>query len=615
MAAAASSASGGGYAAAAASAPAVSAAAAMVYRVPDVPVARADWHSGVQDAVPSLKKVEPSEDRREAASSSTAAAVPTDTAIGALEELQEYHASACRERVAFRQERSELSARLANSEHELWAEDQIAQDLARRIETLEAAIRRERLQYEGFLKADSSGSSAAPEDQAAAGAATTPSAPALAEPLPAQQEVAWQIIAAYMERFPEDRESSCRPLLLERLKRAGLSLGAKPLPTETEGVGGGSPGVFRHIDAGSHSRVAAAAWPRQACTDRRWTFRSHLDGARCIVCDESASVLVSCGEDALVKGWDLGPLWRGAPNSDELEPYITLRGHTAPVLALSYRMQDRTLFSAGMDCTIRAWHLPESNAYNAYSSNSTAQRGSIRLGALAGHTDTVWGLDRHPHLPYLASASADGSIALWAVEAEALMLGAPVGMQASLRPTADEGSEAPDVPSCTTWVPTDATKVLGGYTSSRVALYDARRATQVLELFPGGNTALSQPAGGAEGAVTSLCCHQVQQLAVTGHADNCARLIDLNSGRFVSRLSEHTDAVTSVCIDPTKGNYLVTGCHDGYARTFDLRTGRCCQSLCLHQSKYDESIHCAVIFQKLLATAGADGSVVVMLQE
>merc|ERR1719263_2764151 len=92
-------------------------------------------------------------------------------------------------------------------------------------------------------------------------------------------------------------------------------------------------------------------------------------------------------------------------------------------------------------------------------------------------------------------------------------------------------------------------------------------------------------------------------------------LICESSGRFVSTLADHTDAVTSVSIDPVNGNYLVTGCHDGNARTFDRRTGRCCQCIQLHESKFYESIHCVLLLNKLLASAGADGNVSVMLEE
>lgn len=569
----------------------------------------------------------------------------SDSVLVTLDEVQEYHSLACRERATFRQERSELSARLKHCEHEFRAEQQIGTDLEHRIATLEAAIRRERLQYEGYLKAspidgerDGKGrdrqsrrdrkASGTDIQGAAADAASSP-------PCKASSEATSQILAAYLDRLPQSRETACRPVLLERLRCAGLSAAAVRLEDRSgagAGVagtnGGGCPSSER---SGSPRQRPSAEDARETpglplpTWKRRWTLRSHLDGARSICCDESMDVLISCGEDALVKGWDLQALRRGAPETDELEPYVTFRGHTAAVMALSYRPQDRVLFSAGMDCSIRAWHLPDSGSYNSYGVNMVAKRGSIRLGSLVGHQNCVWSLARHPHLPYLASASADGSIGLWAAEAESLAQ-ETCAMEASLvvnfppsSSTSGASSEALqqslDIPSCVSWVCTDATKVLGGYASSRVALFDARRESQVLDLFPTGTSAKGSVQEDNERGVTSACCHRVQQLAVTGHRDNCARLIDLNSGRFIASFTEHADAVTSVSIDASKGNYIATGCHDGCARIFDLRTGRCLQRLQLHESKYDESLHCALLHEKLLATAGADGSVIIALQD
>merc|ERR1712216_84522 len=107
-------------------------------------------------------------------------------------------------------------------------------------------------------------------------------------------------------------------------------------------------------------------------------------------------------------------------------------------------------------------------------------------------------LERHPQLPYLASASADGTIGLWFAEADGYM-GDVCGMESMLVVRTSSGGasggpveESPeasrehlDIPSCVAWVPTDVTKVISGYTSSRVALFDVRREAQVLDLFPG----------------------------------------------------------------------------------------------------------------------------------
>merc|ERR1711971_419231 len=79
---------------------------------------------------------------------------------------------------------------------------------------------------------------------------------------------------------------------------------------------------------------------------RHWTLTSHLDGARGVQCDSQGCMLVSCGEDALVKCWDLHGSNDGLPFAHDSEPFDTLRGHSAPVLALALQEQDSLVFSA-----------------------------------------------------------------------------------------------------------------------------------------------------------------------------------------------------------------------------------------------------------------------------
>jgi len=325
-------------------------------------------------------------------------------------------------------------------------------------------------------------------------------------------------------------------------------------------------------------------------------------------------------------------------HADELEPYVTLRGHRSPVLALALKPQDRTqdrrvLFSAGTDFHIRAWYLPDPRVFNAYSSNLTAQQNAMRAGCLVGHNDNVWSLQHHPHGPRLLSASSDGCVGVWGAEGGD---GASDGghleqgaMQASFELRALRSDESTreasaeqrlDVPAAAVWMPTDVTKFLAGYTSARLAVFDVKCGTLVLDLPPPAPAAANSqtsPSTAASlavatrhaGGVTSLCCHGVMTLAAVGHVDCCARLVDLVSGRYVATLAEHPAVVTSVSID-ANGTTLVTGCHDGRVRSYDLRTGRCLQSLRFHWSKYDEAVHCVSQTATMLASGGADGNVV-----
>jgi len=74
-------------------------------------------------------------------------------------------------------------------------------------------------------------------------------------------------------------------------------------------------------------KSAAMAAEGEVTSRKSWKtkkeFRGHLDGVRCVVFHPETPILVSAGEDALVK------VWRSeAKKSADAEPLRTLRGHT-----------------------------------------------------------------------------------------------------------------------------------------------------------------------------------------------------------------------------------------------------------------------------------------------
>jgi len=550
-----------------------------------------------------------------------------------LAALQESLSSLPVERGQQARERRALTNRLLQLDQDLQAEERIGCDLARRLEALEAALESEQ------LVGDVEPPAAAGPTSGPAGASSRPSQN-LPEALELDMALARElgltpsaVLATCLERVPRTRERSCREYLRDCLREGGITHRQQQIPeafttASSTSSPSGSPGAREEGSSAARRRqkaeaeelqplassaVAAAASSSSSVLPAwapRWTLRSHLDGVRCVLADAANSVLASCGEDMLIKTWDLRPLWRGAPHADDMEPFATLRGHTAPVLAMAYSEQDGVLFSGGMDECIRAWRWPDVRTYNAYGSCLMLQDRGLRAGVLLGHKDSIWSLQQHPHLPFLASAAADGLVAIWSTKAVLDPACAAGTMETSfVLPAADRQAADPEVPACAAWVPSEVSHILAGYVSARVAVFDVMAGRKVLEVAP------PPPVGAqAEGsALTSACCHQVQRLVATGHADCRARLLDLASGRFVGDFGGHSDAVTSVCIDPTRGNSLVTACHDGCIRTFDLRMAGCQQTLWLHRSKYDEAVHGLHHAPRMLATAGADGNVSVLL--
>ncbi|CAL1173997.1 unnamed protein product, partial [Cladocopium goreaui] len=94
---------------------------------------------------------ERNEGRGDADTATSVAPFSTQRLLHLLSELKEYQVASNHERLEVRCERVEQKTRLARLEQQLLAEEQIGHDLARRIETLEEAIRQERQMQEKSL--------------------------------------------------------------------------------------------------------------------------------------------------------------------------------------------------------------------------------------------------------------------------------------------------------------------------------------------------------------------------------------------------------------------------------------------------------------------------------
>ncbi len=79
--------------------------------------------------------------------------------------------------------------------------------------------------------------------------------------------------------------------------------------------------------------------------------------------------MASIGEDCTVKLWQLKTLDQQYQETEgNPEPYITLRGHTGPLFAITgpHNQHKRVIFTAGSEGTIRVWNLPHASEVNQY---------------------------------------------------------------------------------------------------------------------------------------------------------------------------------------------------------------------------------------------------------
>ena len=157
---------------------------------------------------------------------------------------------------------------------------------------------------------------------------------------------------------------------------------------------------------------------------------SHLDAVRAVAFHPNELCLATGGDDCTVKIWRMEvsslsssscvdfPLWLtqytdcgcSIRPTTEVEPQLTLRGHSAAITRLIHSPSKHLLYSASLDSSIRVWALP-TPSHTTYAPYDESR---VR-GELIGHTDAVWDLALVKDENTLISCGAEGTVKVWDV--------------------------------------------------------------------------------------------------------------------------------------------------------------------------------------------------------
>ncbi|KAI0320507.1 WD40-repeat-containing domain protein [Amylostereum chailletii] len=332
------------------------------------------------------------------------------------------------------------------------------------------------------------------------------------------------------------------------------------------------------------------------------TLRNHLDAVRAITFHPAELCLATGGDDCTVKIWrmDVNGLASSAARPiTEVEPQLTLRGHSAAITRLVIAPSKQLLYSASLDSTVRVWALPPAN-HTTY-----APFDSSRLrGELIGHTDAVWDLALVRDESTLISCGAEGSVKVWDVTSH---LGGILKLSWTYNGIQNDSEEREDLPgaSAVEAIKVDLKKVAVAYQNATIKIFDIENGKELalIQLQPSSEGATNQ--------VNSLVSHPTMPLLVAGHEDKYISIFDITTGQCTHSMPAHLDGVTSLSMDPS-GFSLVSGGHDCSIRFWDiLGTRACVQEITSHRRKADEGaldvqFHPSLPF---MASAGADGVV------
>ncbi|KAJ3508200.1 hypothetical protein NLJ89_g5883 [Agrocybe chaxingu] len=336
------------------------------------------------------------------------------------------------------------------------------------------------------------------------------------------------------------------------------------------------------------------------------TLRNHLDAVRALAFHPTELCLATGGDDCTVKIWrmDVASLASSAARATtEVEPQLTLRGHSAAITRLIHSPSKQLLYSASLDSSIRIWALPSPSHTTYAPYDETRSRGE-----LVGHTDAVWDLALVRDESTLISCGAEGSVKVWDVSG-------PSGGGSLKLTWGWHGVENPDdlhdnvnTPGATAVeaIKTDLKKVAVAYQNAIVKVFDIETGRELSRL----ESDMSYD-GTPATQINRIVSHPTMSILVTAHEDKYIRIFDLTTGQCTHSMLAHLDGVTSLSID-APGFSLVSGSHDCSVRFWDLLGSRSCvQELTTHREKAREGVLDVEFHPSLpfMASGGADGVV------
>ncbi|KAK2467079.1 hypothetical protein APHAL10511_001337 [Amanita phalloides] len=343
-------------------------------------------------------------------------------------------------------------------------------------------------------------------------------------------------------------------------------------------------------------------------TTKTWkakrTLRNHLDAVRALAFHPNELSIATGGDDCTVKIWrmDVASLTSStARPSTEIEPQLTLRGHSAAITRLIYSASKALLYSASLDSSIRIWALPTPSHTTYAPYDDTRIRGE-----LVGHTDAVWDLTLLRDENTLVSCGAEGSVKIWDVSSPtggSLRLTWGFNGLENVEEMQDNGSPGATAIEA---LKTDLRKLAVAYQNAVVKIFEVETGKELLRL-PSDTTFDGTPTT----QINQIVSHPTMSLLVTAHEDKYIRIFDVTTGQCTHSMLAHLDGVTSLSID-SSGFSLVSGSHDCSVRFWDLLGSRACvQEITTHREKAREGVLCVQYHPSLpfMASAGADGVV------
>ena len=249
------------------------------------------------------------------------------------------------------------------------------------------------------------------------------------------------------------------------------------------------------------------------------TLSGHVGAVTHARFDETATSLLTAGEDGTVRLWDVV--------SGETEQVMP--GHTAPITDIAFGKETDTVLTIVSSGIVRVW--------------SVARDGDLRR--IGNHESSVINVAWSPDGKLLASAGADNTARIFDVES-----GAELMVLAGHEDWVRDLVFSPD-----------GRYLVTGSDDGSTVLWDVESGTEIRRYE------------GPDDYVTSVAISPDGTRILAGNEDSTARIWDLASGEELTEFAGHSDYVNAVAFSPD-GARIVTASDDGTARIWDAGSGQ-----------------------------------------
>uniref|UniRef100_A0A673N364 Striatin-4-like n=1 Tax=Sinocyclocheilus rhinocerous TaxID=307959 RepID=A0A673N364_9TELE len=558
------------------------------------------------------------------------------------------------EKYRWEAERDELRAQVAFLQGERKGQENMKQDLVRRIKMLEYALKQERAKHQKLKSGtDQSPGEKKPETEAEPNSDSEPT-----------NQMPWkegrQLLRKYLEEVgysdtildmrskrvrsllgrnspeangPPPSEAPAEPephgegesLLVrqieEQIKRLEQHNGGEPMTTDLdpeddddEDDSEDALGEFDFLGSGEEGEGAGEA--RISGDGRELGMEARMFN----ICAYVELCKNTCIREEFKKTWN---------------PRFTLRSHFDAIRALTFHPSQAVLLSASEDGTLKLWNLNK-----AMHSKKNAALDVEPIYTFRAHSGAVLSLAMGEEGESCFSGGLDGTVRGWklpdlnvdpydnydpGVESSVLSghEDAVWGLtySSSLKRLAscsadgtvriwDPHNSSPCVsvfnkekehgtPTSVAFVNSDPSQVVVSFDGGETLLYDLNTEQSIMVLE-------NQAKDGSE-LINRVVSHPTQPISITAHENRTIRFLDNKTGKVIHSMVAHLDAVTCLATDP-KGTYLISGSHDCSVRLWMLDNRTCVQEITAHRKKHDEAIHDVAFHpsQPFIASAGAD---------